>query len=399
MTASGSSHDASASALGYLYQSQWPLVALLRRAADEPDSAITLELYDDVSWEEDGTPTELLQLKHHVNTAGRLGDRGDDLWRTIRAWMDAHAPGDPAGPTLTLVTTQTAAEGTAAAALRAGGTARDPEAARQLLEAAARGSTAQASEDVRRRFLDLPDADRVVFVDRMYVLDAEPSIGDDLDAELRRVLYLVLPKGHEATFIDQLWGWWHRLVVAVLRRTRGTISALDLKAKVDDLRNSFAGDNLPTLVRREDVSFDVEETYANRTFVEQLRWIALTAILLQKAMIDYYRAYTQSALWLEDNLVALDEVAAFEADLTDEWERQFEFMKLRLPEGADAQAQAQAGQELFRLVTENSSVHLRAYDEPFFTHGTLHGLADNGKVGWHPDFQARLASLLLGGTT
>jgi hypothetical protein len=65
--------------------------------------------------------------------------------------------------------------------------------------------------------------------------------------------------------------------VALLRGKRGTVTALDVKAKVDELRNSFAGDNLPTLVRREDIDFNVEETYANRPFVEQLRWIALTA--------------------------------------------------------------------------------------------------------------------------
>jgi hypothetical protein len=171
------------------------------------------------------------------------------------------------------------------------------------------------------------------------------------------------------------------------------------RQKIDELRNSFAGDNLPTLVRREDIDFDVDQTYASRTFVEQLRWIALTAKLLQKAMIDYYRAYTQSALWVEDNLVALDELQAFEEDLVDEWERQFEFMKMKLPEGADAASHERAGQELFRLVTENSAVRLRAYDEPFYTHGTIHGLADDGRVGWHPEFQARLEALLLGGAT
>jgi hypothetical protein len=398
VSTAGQSHGAAPSALGYLYQSQWPLVELLRRGRDEPDSALTLELHDDVAWEEDGTPTELLQVKHHINAAGRLGDRDGDLWRTIRVWMDAGAPGDPAGPTLTLVTTATAASRSAAAALRPG-PSRNVTEARRLLETAARESAAQATQDVRDRFLGLADEDRTVFVDRIHVLDTEPAIGEALEGELRRVLYLVLPKGHEQTFIDQLWGWWHRLVVGLLRRTRGTVAALDVKAKVDELRNSFAGDNLPTLVRREDIDFDVEETYANRPFVEQLRWIALTAKLLQKAMIDYYRAYTQSALWVEDNLVAFDELEQFEADLVDEWERQFEFMKMKLPEGADATAQEQAGQELFRLVTENSSVRLRAYDEPFYTHGTLHGLSDDGRVGWHPDFQARLEALLLGGAT
>jgi len=50
-------------------------VASHRAAAPRPRRAgfvLTLELHDDVAWEEDGTPTELLQVKHHVSAAGRL---------------------------------------------------------------------------------------------------------------------------------------------------------------------------------------------------------------------------------------------------------------------------------------------------------------------------------------
>ncbi|MGO9957755.1 MAG: ABC-three component system protein [Solirubrobacteraceae bacterium] len=397
MTSSGS-HSAGFSALGYLYQSQWPLIDLLRRAFDEPDASVTLELHDDVAWEVDGTPTELLQVKHHVTTTRGLSDKDDDLWRTIRAWLDARRSDDPSPPALVLVTTATTADGSAAEQLRPGD-GHDPEGARVLLETAARESTAAGTKDVRERFLGLSEPDRRAFVARIRVLDGQPVIGEDLDAELRRLLYYVLPKDHETTFVEQLWGWWHGVVVALLRRTRGTVRALDVKAKIDDLRNSFAGDNLPTLVQRDDIDFDVEQTYANRNFVEQLRWIAFTAKLLQKAMIDYYRAYTQSALWLEDNLVALDELERFEADLKDEWERQFEYMTLKLSTDTDDAAREEAGRELFRLVTERSNVRLRAYDEPFFTHGKFHELAEDGRVGWHPDFQARLQALLLGGTS
>jgi hypothetical protein len=373
-------------------------VNLLRRALDEPDASVTLELHDDVAWEVDGTPTELLQVKHHVTATRGLADKDDDLWRTIRSWLDSRRADDPCPPALILVTTGTAADGSAAAKLRPG-LGHEPEAARLLLEAAARESTAARTDDVRERFLGLSEPDRKAFVARIRVLDGQPLIGEDLDVELRRALYYVLPKNHEATFVEQLWGWWHGVVIALLRQTRGTIRALDVKAKIDDLRNSFAGDNLPTLVHRDDVEFDVEQTYADRNFVEQLRWIAFTAKLLQKAMIDYYRAYTQSALWLEDNLVALDELAHFEGDLKDEWERQFEYMTLKLPIDADDAARVEAGRELFRLVTERSTIRLRTYDEPFFTHGKFHELADDGRVGWHPDFQARLEALLLGGTS
>ena len=395
MTSSAGSHEAASSALGYLYQSQWPLVELLRRSAGEPDAAITIELYDDVAWEQDGTPKELLQLKHHVDKAKTLGDKDDDLWRTIRSWMDAHPPGDADGPLLSLVTTSTAADGTAAASLRPGDT-RKPDKGRERLEVAAKESTAKATEDVRQRFLDLPSPERAVFVSRIYVLDGAPAIGEELDAELRRALYFVIPAEHEGTFVDLLWAWWHRVVVELLRKDRGNVTALELKAKVDELRDTFARENLPTLVRPEDVDENIEAAYSTRPFVQQLRWIALTSVLLQKAMIDYYRAYKQSQLWLEDNLIALDEMTDFEARLKDEWERQFEFMKLKLPADADDQAQQEAGQQLFQLVTQNSTVRVRAYEEPFFTRGKFHALADDGHVGWHPDFQARLSSLLLG---
>jgi hypothetical protein len=54
------------------HQCQWPLLAMLRDSADRPDCRITLELHDGVAWDRDGTPTELLQVKHRQQGA-RLG--------------------------------------------------------------------------------------------------------------------------------------------------------------------------------------------------------------------------------------------------------------------------------------------------------------------------------------
>ena len=34
------------------------------------------------------------------------------------------------------------------------------------------------------------------------------------------------------------------------------------------------------------------------------------------------------------------------------------------------------------------------YDESFMSRGSLHGLADDRRVGWHPEFEARLEALL-----
>jgi hypothetical protein len=139
----GTSHTAAPAALGYIYQCRWPLLALLRDSGDRPDCQITLELYDDVAWDDNGTPTELLQVKHHINSARGLGDKDIDWWRTIQVWMDLHDPADGAGPKLAMVTTQLAPEGSAAAALRP--SARDAGLALQRLETAARDSRAEVT--------------------------------------------------------------------------------------------------------------------------------------------------------------------------------------------------------------------------------------------------------------
>jgi hypothetical protein len=64
----------------------------VRRASETPDIELAIEMYDDVSWEADGEPVELLQVKHHVNSAVTLGDRDVDLWRTIASWMTRTNP-------------------------------------------------------------------------------------------------------------------------------------------------------------------------------------------------------------------------------------------------------------------------------------------------------------------
>lgn len=388
------SHSAARSALGYLFQSQWPLVELVRRASERPDLELTIEMYDDVSWEQEGTPQELLQLKHHLTSTRTIGDMGPDLWRTIGSWMDVHPPDDTEGPTLTLVTTQHAAEGSACWAL--GPDVKDKEQAKHLLEVAARESTSESTSGVRTRFLTLSDAQRSIFVGRMVVLHGASQI-DDLDAELRKLLRVGLPYGQEDLFMDRLWAWWYRIVVGLLQRWKATISTLEVTQQISDLRDQFASGNLPTLVNVDDFDSTTEGMYSGRTFVEQLRWISFSSNLLQKAIVDYYRAYTQSARWVENHLVGLNELDAFEDNLKDEWERAFEFMTLRLGADPPPERIAIEGQTLFRQVTEQSKIRVRnRYDEAFFTRGKYHELADDGVVGWHLEFEGRLKALLFG---
>lgn len=391
-------HGAAPNALGYQYQTSYCLFELLRHIGshDRSDSAISLELHDDVAWDESGTATELLQLKHHLARAGSLGDQSTDLWKTVAVWLDVGNPADPQGPLLTLVTTSTAAPGSAAHALRVD--SRNPATALDLLRAAAATSTAQATATTRRRFLNLSPADQQAFVSRMTVVDAEPTV-DDLDNRVRQLLWAALPPGQEETFLALVWRWWAGVALDMLRRRRRSIDAGEVRAAIGSIRNQFHDEDLPTLIELGDVDeAQVVEIHGERVFVQQMRWVQTSQVQLSKAIVDYYRAVTQSTEWLDRDLVGLAELRRFEDNLRDEWERAFADMLEDLgAEGdpADEATKARLGRDLLRKLRDSTAVTVRRrYNDPFFARGKRHELADTGHIGWHPDFQQRLEALL-----
>lgn len=124
--------------MGYLYQAQYALYALL--TADGEESALILEGLDDVELQS-ATVTELQQLKHHLSTTRQavLSNRSTDLWKTLRVWGDLlqKKQWDPLRTRLVLITTATATPGSIPSLLRDDTARNPPEALRQLVAVAA----------------------------------------------------------------------------------------------------------------------------------------------------------------------------------------------------------------------------------------------------------------------
>ncbi|HZP28804.1 MAG TPA: hypothetical protein VFC99_07620, partial [Acidimicrobiia bacterium] len=214
-------HGAADSALGYLYQTRWALFELLRRDTDVPDAAISLELHDDVAWDNDGTPEQLLSLKHH-GTPRALTDMSDDLWRTVRVWKDTGTATEPSGPRLVLITTSAAADGSAASVLR-DDDARDEDLAIVRLTEAARESKNNATADVRVWFQTLSPADKLVFAHKVVIVDGASPL-HDVGAAVREELWWALPSTGAETFLALLWQWWEAVALDMLQRKRGPVS-------------------------------------------------------------------------------------------------------------------------------------------------------------------------------
>ncbi|MFG2677388.1 ABC-three component system protein [Streptomyces sp. NPDC048445] len=128
----------------------------------------------------------------------------------------------------------------------------------------------------------------------------------------------------------------------MLQKRHTSVSVTRVMQRISRIRDDYTSDRLPTLVGRDDFPAETEAELSDAAFVHQLRWVG-AGRHLNKAMVDYYRAYTQTVAWLEDDLVDLDELARFEGDLSDEWQREFDWMLDDLGDNATDHAQEQAG--------------------------------------------------------
>lgn len=380
-------HGASASAVGYAYQTAWALFELLRRGPDMPDASISIELHDDVAWDVDGTPTERLQMKHHLNGAASISDMGSDLWRTVNVWLDSAMSSDVNRDILVLVTTATAPADSGVFRLRPD--SRDEGEAVSLIEKAARESSSVSTAEARRRFLELSTSDRLAFVSRIFVLDGASSIGD-LDAAVSRELTWSIPRGRDAMFMEMLWGWWNGEVLLQMLGRRGPIGVGELHLQISEIRDQFTIDRLPTLLSLGDVDREqVTALLGDRTFVKQLQLIDWPEHNLQRAVIDYHRAFVHTTRWLDDDLIGLPELLTFGLELVDEWKSEFEFMTEELPQPATEAELKAAGVALLRRLLSSSTIRVRPrYDDFFFARGKRHELADEEQVWWHPNYQS-----------
>ncbi|WP_191094304.1 ABC-three component system protein [Nocardia colli] len=349
-------------------------------------------MHDDIAWEQDGTPAELKQLKLHVSSLRNLTDASDDMWRTLRVWMDAGRPGDPYGPLLTLITNSSAGASSAASLLRASG--RDVAAALALLESAARDSSSKETKAAREQFLKLTSAERSTFVGRIYVADESADL-DGVGEEVADRLRPGAPTEQFNTYLDLVWAWWGRTSIAMLSGKRGAVSVAEMLSTLERIRDQFTRDNLPSLVEANEVDLDVTLVqHDGRTYVHQLKILEVMPRQLQRAILDYQRAYLQETRWLDVHLVDYDELDRFSERLVEEWERAFDHMCSELPPDASDEDKRAAGRQLLHALGD-SALSIRArFQDPFHARGRRHALADASTIGWHPDFQEHLSQLL-----
>lgn len=390
-----SEFDASSSALGYLHQIRWALLALLRAGRADLSVRVSLEKIDDVTLTlEDESLLEAQQIKHHTAETV-LTDGSADFWSTLRVWLSTPSLRGPNGPRLYLITTASVPENSAVYLLTE--KASDPESAAERLTALAGSLSARATERGRELWLRTSSSDRLGLLQRVTVIDNAPDILE-VDNLLREELATAVRASHMDQLIEGLFGWWQEISIRVLySSTVETISATQLYNQLHSLRDRFIEGTLPIDQSLELVDDEQIASHTGKPFTRQLEWIGVRGYNLRRAIVSYHRAYSQTAKWVLDGDLVEEDLHKFERELLEEWQIQFENLcdRMAFETSLDDRKKMRLGRDLFDRMCEQSSVVIRFnLPETFMTHGSRHSLADRGALGWHPDFREKMQSLL-----
>ena len=387
MTSAGNTHEARASAVGYLFQCRYALYAGLRAIPENPRLEISIEKLDDVAFETQGEPTELIQTKHHVGKHGSLTDASTDLWKTLLIWskrvgQDVDAP---FRTRFVLLTTAAAPDGSAASLLRIRDRG-EGEADKKLMQVAT-SSKNKDNASAYQAFAALPEELRHSMLQAIYVLDGSPNIIDVRD-EIARELYHAAARDQIDHLVERLEGWWFEVVVKGLTGAGPNATpVLAIEQRVDELREEFKRAALPIDYKTKEPPPAVVAELDKRPFVRQLRRIQIGPHRVEWAIRDYYRASEQRSRWAREDLLINGELETYEQELVEAWQPRHAALCDELTPNCQPEKKVQLGQCLFKWVEQEANFPLRSVRERFLTHGSYHILSNRYALGWHPDYK------------
>lgn len=363
----------------------------VRRAYESPSHEISIETLDDVGLSSvEGTT--VWQVK---NTATPITNAAADLWKTIRVWCEHVAIGilSASDTTFVLMAASEASPGSAASFLRNDG--RDVPAAIELLKRTAETSTNEALRPAFDAFKALPDAQKTELFSNAFVVDGSPNIVAVRRLIEHEVRWAFIPSRRDA-FLDRLEGWWHRTIIDLLSGGGRRSLPLGLVgSEIQTLRREMEESSLP--IDFEDALPTEEERagFMGKTFVRQMEIVGLKRSVIH-AIVDYYRAGLQRNRWIGDALLYTEQLDAYSVRLHEEWRAQCDAMLDDLGEDAAEAEKQKMGRDLYEWMRERSQARIvPECGAPFVRRGSYQILADGKKVGWHPDFERRLAEAVV----
>lgn len=385
--------NAGASMLGYLYQVRIALLWAIRQSR-LGDFSVNVETLDDVSFHANGDPISVLQTKHSIYATSGLGDLSPDLWKTLRIWMIGRASGEvPSTAAKFLISTSMTSAGTACAALGLEGAGRDVTTASTRLKQAAVTSTNADLKDAFDAFLGLEEADRDQLLGRIYVIPGQLD-ADAINAQLQEELYHVALH-HQDLSVQMLEGWWFKRVIHELVHGGSGILRAEIDAQISDIQESLRRDSLPIDGEIDALMVALEQLpeFSNRPFYRQVEIVGAGPRRIRNAITSYLQAFRQRSAWMRDDLLFDADLRQYDQRLLSEWALLRDQICDELGERPGEEEMARAGRAILKWAEDAPLPIKSGVNVPWVCRGSFHMLAEDRRLGWHPDFEVRMQAI------
>jgi len=392
LSAESSKYSAGPQLTGYLYQCRLALLLSLQRLKKSTQITVSVETLDDVVFDGDGTPQEIIEVKHHFGRAGDLSNSSVDLWKTLNIWIDLLNSKISRDAIFCIMTTARAPNESAASFLKY--EPRNVNAAEKILLEVARTSVSEKNLPIYKKFLALSKQTRRRLLDAIVVNDKCPCVLE-LDESLQEEIWTACERSKVEQFLIYLEGWWYKRVLKSINDPNySLILGEELESKINGLREEFKIDSLPIHDDLKIVDVD-KKLYENYVFVHQLKIINVTSRRVAIAINNYYRAFEQRSRWMREDLILVGDIEDYEKRLVEEWNTRFETMKENLGEKSSEERKIEAARAIYAWIEQEADIPIRPLcQENFITRGSYHILSNRREVGWHVEFKERLASIL-----
>ncbi|MFY0528563.1 ABC-three component system protein [Archangium gephyra] len=401
-----SQFDAGDSYLGYVYQGLYALMVLLE--AHDDAASVCIESGDDVRLTTTAN-VALHQLKHSLDSPSALSIKNDGFWKAIRNW--SARVNDPSVQ-FYFVTSARVVENDRLEVLA------DPKGDRSklvdaLLNEAQRVHNSRveaASKNIKlpygeraegcEAFINLSLPARVELTRRITLHPRIGSIVDIPDRVIERLRNFIRQE-HRRQVAERLIEWWDRQVaLALLGKRAREMHKGELVSRLQELAAEHLESTLPNDFSMRKPGKLEEERGGN--WERQITLVNGGDSRIGRALVAKWRAREQRNRWMLHDVSLATLLKEYDDRLEEYWGDRHGPMCNDCAGGSEELACTE-GLKLLdwsHLNAPNEVPPVRPeWREPFYVQGSYQQLADELRVGWHPDYERRLKAGMSSGST
>jgi hypothetical protein len=353
--------------------------------APAPPEFVCLEVFEDVSAHKSDGKVSAEQTKSY-KSSNPLADRSVELWKTLRNWVDAVSRGvlDSSRTSFVLYAPNTKPGDLAQLLGSSVDSASIAAAITKITELGKEEGSAEWHEHAK--IVAAADTNLVGSIIKNFCLESPTG------SPAKTLSPLLEAKLVSSDVADDVLNWahgWIKTTVDALleRREPARVCYADFHSALLEfvkshdrlvVLRSYAG--APNIT-------DVHDHLTLRCYVRQLRIIDLDDVDVLEAVNDYLRSSVDRTEWARRGFITEGALADFEHELLVTWRNK----KRKVTLGHSTAPLEEQGQLLYADCMDHSLALDGHVAPPAFLRGSLHSIADDCTIGWHPDYVAMLA--------